>query len=56
MTKRLTKWWKRVTMTPAEKYLADATDHCDLERRMKNLQNGNVPYIIGIGKGTWTQY
>ena len=36
MTK-LKTWWKNFWMDPATKYLSKATDHHDLELRMKEL-------------------
>lgn len=34
---KLKKWWTNFNKSPELKYLEQATDHYDLERRMKNL-------------------
>jgi len=38
MIKAIVKWWKTPSMSPEEKYLSQATDHVDLENRMKQLR------------------
>jgi len=38
--KRVSKvlnWWRLQLLTPEEKFLMGATDHCDLEHRMKKV-------------------
>lgn len=37
MFKVLSKWWKDFNKSPEQKYLEKATDHYDLELRMKRL-------------------
>ena len=37
MVKWLSNWWKEFTKSPEIKYLEKATDHYDLELRMKKL-------------------
>lgn len=39
---KLRKWYETVNMTSEERYYAQATDLCDLERRMKEVKAGNV--------------
>lgn len=34
----LIEWFKRLSMSPAERYLSQATDHYDLEQRQKELR------------------
>lgn len=33
----LSNWWKEFSKSPEQKYLEKATDHYDLELRMKKL-------------------
>ena len=47
MKKIIKKWYKNFSMTPTEKYLSQATDCSDLERRMKNLEYGVAPNCAG---------
>lgn len=42
----MSNWWKdfvkRLKMSPAERYLAQAENRYDLEQRMKDLRLGNA--------------
>jgi hypothetical protein len=38
MITAIKSWWKTVNMSASEKYLSEATDHVDLENRMKQLK------------------
>ena len=45
----MSKWFKdfikSINMSPAERYLAQATDRYDLEQRLKKLQYGKVDLL-----------
>jgi hypothetical protein len=38
MFTNIKKWWRRREMTERERYLSQASDLCDLERRLKNYE------------------
>lgn len=42
MIKWLKEWHKHMKMNPIERYLAEASDLADLERRQKALSRGQV--------------
>ena len=39
------RWWR--SQDPSERYLAESTDHADLERRMRILEHASVgpPFV-----------
>ncbi len=44
----LISWYENLTMSDDERYLSQAVDHADLERRLKNLLNKhNTVRMIG---------
>lgn len=42
MLKRIKEFFKRTTMSPEEKYLAESVDLVDLENRMKQLKHKGI--------------
>lgn len=45
MTKWITNWYNRMKMNEIERYLADAKDLADLERRQQALSRGQVRFF-----------
>lgn len=43
----IVSWWQRFTMSSDEIYLSRAVDVADLERRLKNIINGQHSNIKG---------
>jgi hypothetical protein len=39
---KLKKWWSNFWMDPATRYLSAASDHVDLEMRMKELKRKGI--------------
>jgi hypothetical protein len=35
-------WWRNLWMDPYTKYLSQATDHVDLEQRLRTLQRKGI--------------
>jgi len=44
MTRWLSQLFKNMAMTPAERYLSQATDLQDLERRQRDISRGRVRF------------
>jgi hypothetical protein len=44
MTRWLSQLFKNMAMTPAERYLSQATNLQDLERRQKDISRGRVRF------------
>jgi len=42
---KLKAWWKNLWIDPVTKYLSQATDHVDLENRMKELQRKGMYWL-----------
>lgn len=40
--KKIKAWWTNLWVDPVTKYLSKATDHVDLEHRMKELQRKGI--------------
>ena len=38
----LIEWFRKMMMSPAERYLSQATDHYDLEQRQKELRRKGI--------------
>lgn len=44
MIKIIKRWWAEFSKSAEQKYLESATDHYDLERRMKHLSRREAPF------------
>lgn len=42
MKSKLKAWWANFWMDPTTRYLSKATDHVDLENRMRELQRKGI--------------
>ena len=39
---KIKAWWRNLWIDPYTKYLSQATDHVDLEQRLRNLQRKGI--------------
>lgn len=50
MWQTIKNWWASWTLSAEERYLANAVDHMDLERRLRNLEH------TSYGRDHWWIY